>query len=525
MNKHLRQLFLSIIFSAGIIHGFAQISYPFLDDKTSLYGFRNEKGKVKIKPRFQAVCRYWSSDVYGVKLDGKWGFLNRDGDLAIPYQYDFADGLIVTKDGKKGMIDSTGKQVVPMEYTTLAYSFPFLLASRDNSKFGFIDYTGNVVIPFVYDTCRAFDNEILIFKNQEGGYDYKNPTRLAAVKLNGSWGFINKNNQFIIPPIYKDVQNFTMNWVWVSVDGRKYGGLSRSNRLVAPFEYTEVGTWDNTGTSSARFGYTSGSVNTKGIFRADRMQPRVIHTYTENSAAAEEMIKNGFKALDQNYPKEAIQWFTKAYNAGSAEAARLLADRYRRDTTQKNNRAIAYRWYKNGAAMNELVCMSEVAEAYITGKDLPKNDSAAFGILKQLAASLNGYDLVTDIDDMDVDYILAGLTYLADYYQEGTITPKDPEQAFYWYKKAADFYDPYACMRVADALYKGVGTTKDIPASFKYYLQAADEYAEAMYFVGKMYYTGEGTAKDTKLATEWLKLSAGNGYKPAVDFLKEKGLK
>lgn len=527
MKKHLRVSLLIIVFFAGIAHGFAQISYPFRDDKTSLYGFKNDKGKVKIKPRFEDVCRYWSSDVYGVKLNGKWGFINRDGDLVIPYQYDFADGLIVTKDGKKGRIDSVGKLVVPMEYTTLVHAFPFLIASKDNRKFGFIDYyTGNLAIPFLYDECRPFDNEILIFQNQEGGYDYKNPTRLAAVKLNGSWGFINKTNKFVIPPVYAVVQNFsTSNWVWVSVNGQKYGALSRSNRLVAPFEYTEVGTWDKTGTSSARLGYTSGIVNIKGVFRADRMQPRVIPNYTENSPEAESMVRSGLKALNENYPKEAIQWFTKAYNAGSAEAAKLLADQYRKDTTKKANRAIAYQWYKHGAALNDLTCMVEIAEAYIIGKDLPRSDSAAFGMLKQLAASFNGYDPVKDIDEEEVDYILAGLAYLAGYYQMGTVTPKNPEQAFYWYKKAADLYNRYACLQVANALYKGEGTPKDISAAFKYYQMAANEYAEAMYAVGVMYYFGEGIAKDSKLAIEWLKRSAGNGYKPAVDFLKENGLK
>lgn len=64
----------------------------------------------------------FSEDLAGMEIDGKWGFIDKSGNIVIPANYDslyvgFNDGLAgVEIDGKWGMIDKTGKIVIPIQY-------------------------------------------------------------------------------------------------------------------------------------------------------------------------------------------------------------------------------------------------------------------------------------------------------------------------------------------------------------------------------------------------------------------------
>ncbi|EAH8849740.1 WG repeat-containing protein [Campylobacter lari] len=45
---------------------------------------------------------------------------------------------------------------------------------------------------------------------------------IATVKLNGKWGLINKNGDFIISPIYDYISHLNENFITIQI-GNKYG--------------------------------------------------------------------------------------------------------------------------------------------------------------------------------------------------------------------------------------------------------------------------------------------------------------
>lgn len=56
-----------------------------------------------------------------VKKDSKWGYISKNGKLAIPLDYDdvwdFVDGLAIVKQGDKyGVINQRNRRVIPLEY-------------------------------------------------------------------------------------------------------------------------------------------------------------------------------------------------------------------------------------------------------------------------------------------------------------------------------------------------------------------------------------------------------------------------
>ena len=83
-----------------------------------------------------------------------------------------------------------------------------LAAVRLNGKYGFIDKTGAVIIPIQYDNVYSFI---------EG---------LSNVRLKDKWGFIDKTGKVVIPIQYDFVWNFFEGLAKVLLDG-KGGSLTR----------------------------------------------------------------------------------------------------------------------------------------------------------------------------------------------------------------------------------------------------------------------------------------------------------
>lgn len=110
--------------------------------------------------------------LYPVTVDGRAGYIDRTGAIAIKPQFDaanaFFEGRAVIEMGIKrtpsgaltggthGYIDSTGKVVVPAIYRTARPFHEGLAAVDLDRKKGYIDPTGKVVIPLQYERARNF---------------------------------------------------------------------------------------------------------------------------------------------------------------------------------------------------------------------------------------------------------------------------------------------------------------------------------------------------------------------------------
>ena len=100
----------------------------------------------------------------------KWGYLNKNGGIAIPFQFEqafnFNDGLaLAVKFNKAGFINKEGREVIPFiyEYTTQQHFYDMLNISNKagfqngyapvwkEGQMGFINRQGTVVVDFKYD--------------------------------------------------------------------------------------------------------------------------------------------------------------------------------------------------------------------------------------------------------------------------------------------------------------------------------------------------------------------------------------
>ena len=134
---------------------------------------------------------------------------------------------IKKKYGQVGAIDTTGKLVIPMKYSDIAIegSEGFYMAERDN-KWGVVSYrTGEETSEFIYDgkTYNCYHWGMFAFtKDGKGGvvdpygkvilpfeYDKEDNVpfiesltpHLLAVRKNGQWMVVNRQNEIVIPPM------------------------------------------------------------------------------------------------------------------------------------------------------------------------------------------------------------------------------------------------------------------------------------------------------------------------------------
>ena len=113
-----------------------------------------------------------------IMLDGKYGYIDKQGKTIIPPHFDnawsYKNGLArVENAGKVGYVDDTGHVVIAPQFKW-GQSFQEGLAAvtLDYWDYGYINQYGELVIPAQYDDARPFSDG------------------LAPVKHQGKWGYV-----------------------------------------------------------------------------------------------------------------------------------------------------------------------------------------------------------------------------------------------------------------------------------------------------------------------------------------------
>ena len=144
----------------------------------------------------------------------------------------------------------TGEVVIPFKYDNALNFSEGLAAVELNGKWGFINKSGKEVIPLKYDSIRSFS---------EG---------FAAVVLNGKCGYINKSGKEVIPLKYDDVEDFSKGLAEVVLNGITIK-INKSDKNVTPSIYDRRSKYDNVlefneGLAAVKLDYKWGFINKSG---------------------------------------------------------------------------------------------------------------------------------------------------------------------------------------------------------------------------------------------------------------------
>lgn len=222
--------------SAGDVDGFIDIMGNFTKLEYDYLGQKFSSGLLAVKNYLDTGRK----DEYGIIRDELWGFVDTKGELVIPLKYDnirndrYMDGFVIYEvDGKYGFLNADGNEITPAKYDYVDYFTDGLAPVIINDKLGFINESGTEVSPLKYDIASFGGSYDTYGATNFNGRDYLN------VSVNHKYGIINKEGKEIIAPKYDNSFYFRDGYATVSVNGR-YGLIDRSGNEVVPLIYDYV---------------------------------------------------------------------------------------------------------------------------------------------------------------------------------------------------------------------------------------------------------------------------------------------
>jgi len=238
--------------------------------------------------------------LFRILRDGKWGYVDRSGHVAITPRFEradrFSDGLAAVQDGAvQGYVDATGKIALVPEFAPVGVIHrPFssgLAVVRVGQRYGYMDRTGKLAIPARYATADDFSEGFAMACDTDGcgyiqpngrgavGYGFmaSGPVKggvacislamgmgrqrvalrqpdgtaipgewegcgnmsegLIAVRLGGQWGFIDARGRGVIQPRFERAGDFSGGLAPVTLETGRCGYVDRTGVLAIPARF------------------------------------------------------------------------------------------------------------------------------------------------------------------------------------------------------------------------------------------------------------------------------------------------
>jgi hypothetical protein len=279
-----------------------------------------------------------NSGLYLIKVNGKYGFMDRSGKTVIAPQFDsangFSEGLAQVRVGNKsGYIDTKGGIVITPQFDdALQFQYgragvklccgSFHLANAGD-RYGFINKEGKYITTPDFLWVGSFSGNlapvktaagVVAFVNQSGKVElsgkFENLSEvgftegLAAASSGGKWGFIDATGKWAIDPQFETVGYFADGLAPVRV-GDQTGYIDKVGRFVVnpqfsvqSYEFSEgyavVGMYFQTGPQSRT--HKVDYIDTKGRILAD-WKFQAVGNFSDGRAPVK--TENGWGFIDR----------------------------------------------------------------------------------------------------------------------------------------------------------------------------------------------------------------------------------
>lgn len=230
INKKGRYLFRDNIFldKTQYIHSFEPVSvdHTFYEGLMIVkfrggYSYINKLGTLEFsyKTYFNEVRNY-SGGFAAVKLNEKWGYINKSGDFLVKPKFDYAGDFTnevarVSINKKTGFINSNGHIVSMFDDMGFIYKENIFISFKKNDKWGFIDNKGNVIISPKFDKVGGFSDGV------------------AAFKENNKWGYINMIGEQVISPQFDGAGMFSNGKATVGIGYDLLRGHGHNHKCIS----------------------------------------------------------------------------------------------------------------------------------------------------------------------------------------------------------------------------------------------------------------------------------------------------
>ena len=201
------------------------------------YGYTDCQGNMIIAAQFDDAHSF-ENGVAAVETNGKWGLIDAEGTFIHTPDCDMIGYLSqddnrqynvrpACKDKKYALMDEKGEWIFEPKYESCSGVWDGYALVQSNGKYGYIDCDGNMAIDPQFDDADVFRNG------------------LAAVAVGTKYGFIDTNGNYVINPQFDKPEYFSL----FSFDSKnnlaasknkKAGLVNAAGTVIIPFEYDYV---------------------------------------------------------------------------------------------------------------------------------------------------------------------------------------------------------------------------------------------------------------------------------------------
>ncbi len=318
--------------------------------KEDKWGLIDKNGGVIIPFIYDYVRKAENGIIWVVK-DDKWGLIDESGKQLLPFIYDKVGPISMGKvwvknENLNAIINLKGDLIQNCNYEGITgLEYAHAIVSDGNGKCGIIDDSYNEIIPLKYDSIRlqpegyiyeltdesgmveskyvSYDGDTIMTESQYCGrwseeeasefYRLENERKdrlkdkydsiwqfsegLSRVRKDGKYGFIDANDNVIIPLIYSVAKNFSEGLAAVK-EGDKYGYINQKGELVIDCQFNDATNFCN--------GYGNVRMSNKKLWGAINQEGKLVidckydHIYADKEGFIYVMIdhKHGFYNKD-----------------------------------------------------------------------------------------------------------------------------------------------------------------------------------------------------------------------------------
>ena len=205
--------------------------YLYQDEDTELLGLMDENGNPITEADYTFFDQFSGGISTVINLDSKYGSMDKDGNIKIPFKYDFLvydaeyQQYIYSENDKFGILGANDQPVIKAQYDMVSHMSHGYLSATVGDKTGILDKTGKVIVPISYPLILEFNAEVFVSvendhyvmynikqnKKLAEGYDMislseKDP--LHIVQKGEKFGYINNQGKLVIPIKFSSVSSF-----------------------------------------------------------------------------------------------------------------------------------------------------------------------------------------------------------------------------------------------------------------------------------------------------------------------------
>ena len=204
-----------LLICALCIHAAAEEEPLYPVRENGKWGYIDRQGHVAIAPQYTAASGF-SEGLAAVEVNNKYGFIDRYGKMVIKPKYDFAlaftegvaacsigDGFhIIDRNGR--VLAELGEDCTDVENFSCGLAAAEFIVGDGDWRYGAIDKTGKMVIKPKFSFAYTFEEDLMPVVVNDGD----------------KCGFVNKDGKFAIAPEFDETESFSEGLAPAMKDGK-----------------------------------------------------------------------------------------------------------------------------------------------------------------------------------------------------------------------------------------------------------------------------------------------------------------